>query len=102
MNNVKCLGCQIEGPKDDWLLEDGEMPVCDECVYAMCEVTVEYDGSLDLVEHLQSELKNSRCPHCYEKTKELDWIRYGAPTGAFMKCGNCGTTHIFDVHIEFV
>lgn len=103
MSNVKCLRCSIQFSSSDIaIMEEGESPVCDICVGEMCEVTVKYDGSKDLLEHLQTELKEVRCPHCYEEKANLDSIRYGSPVDGFMKCGNCSQVHIFDVHIEFV
>lgn len=101
-SNVCCLMCNNRFSYSDLLiLEEGEMPVCDDCIDELTEVTVKYDGSKDLLEHLKFELKGSRCPFCYEEKANLDVIRYGSPVDAVMRCGNCGKGHIFDVHIEF-
>ena len=90
MSDVRCLRCDIQFSQSDVdVLEEWELPICDNCIYAMYKIEVKYDGSEDLLEFLKYEVKKCRCMHCYEGRLKLDRIVYGSPIDGYVHCQSC-------------
>ncbi|KXH86922.1 hypothetical protein [Sporosarcina sp. HYO08] len=102
-NEVRCLNCNEHFSKSDvGVMEEGDLPICDECIYSMYKINVKYDGSMDLLEFLKKETRKCRCMHCYEGRLKLIRIEYGNPVDAYVICRNCGIDEEVEIHIEFI
>ncbi len=103
MSDVKCLRCNHQFSQSDVdVIEEWELPICDECIYAMYKIEVKYDGSEDLLDFLKMETNKYRCMHCYEGVFELDRIEYGNPVDAYVCCQSCGKDEEVEIYIEFI
>ncbi|WP_186670494.1 hypothetical protein [Sporosarcina sp. BP05] len=88
---MKCMICETPyGPSDILVMEDDELPVCDECELKRHYVLVEYDGKEDLLDHLKVQVYKTRlCLNCDRGRLELHSIKFGNPIAAVVCCDDC-------------
>lgn len=102
-SNDRCLLCNVQFSQSDVeIMEKDDLPICDQCVCSLIEYHVKYDGNMDLLEFLKSEVYGRRCMNCLEPALVLDRIRFGKPVEGNVLCKECNKENDVYIHIVYI